>query len=388
MILHNVNILGEEGLQHIRVDDEKIKAVTPEWELAKNKGEISIKFNNAVAFPGLINSHDHLDFNLFPLLGNQIYRNYAEWGRDIHEKNKEAISAVLKVPRELRTQWGLYKNLLNGITTVINHGERLEITNDIITVFQDCYSLHSIQFEKDWKYKLNQVFSGEWPYVIHIGEGTDTLSKKEIRTFIKWNFLKKKVIAVHAVSMNEKQAENFLAVVWCPASNYFLLNATAAINMLKKKTKIIFGTDSTLTAGWNLWEQLRLARKQQMINDAELFDALTATASSVWGLNAGAIAKDKTADIVVALKKDNENTMDAFYLLNPEDILLVLHKGNINLFDEKLKDQLLENGISIAAFSKIQIKEVCKYIRGDLPGLIKQVQQYAPHINFPVAGYN
>ena len=47
-------------------------------------------------FPGLINSHDHLDFNLFPQTGNRIYNNYTEWGRDIHEQNKEAISASFK----------------------------------------------------------------------------------------------------------------------------------------------------------------------------------------------------------------------------------------------------------------------------------------------------
>ena len=71
---------------------------------------------------------------------------------------KQTINAVLKIPKHLRTQWGLYKNLLNGVTTVINHGERLNITDALITVLQENYSLHSIQFEKNWRIKIEQYF--------------------------------------------------------------------------------------------------------------------------------------------------------------------------------------------------------------------------------------
>ena len=52
-------------------------------------------------FPGLINSHDHLDFNLFPQTGNRIYNNYTEWGKDIQYQNKETINAVLKIPQQI-----------------------------------------------------------------------------------------------------------------------------------------------------------------------------------------------------------------------------------------------------------------------------------------------
>ena len=48
--------------------------------------------------------------------------------------------------------------------------------------------------------------------------------------------------------MDEQQATAFEALVWCPASNYFLLNTTAAVDKLKTKTSILFGTDSTLTS--------------------------------------------------------------------------------------------------------------------------------------------
>src|ERR1700690_697652 len=123
MILNNLFSITREQLVDIIITEGKINSVSKhEDSLVDNLGSQTIKFHDAIIFPGLINSHDHLDFNLFPQLGNRIYNNYIEWGEDIHLQNKKAIDSILKIPQELRIQWGIYKNLLNGITTVVNHG--------------------------------------------------------------------------------------------------------------------------------------------------------------------------------------------------------------------------------------------------------------------------
>lgn len=384
MWLNSVNIIGSEGLQHIQVANGKIKSVAQK-NVQGNSEEIKIEFEHAIAFPGLINSHDHLDFNLFPQTGNRIYNNYAEWGKDIQRQNKEAINDVLKIPQHLRIQWGLYKNLLNGITTVVNHGAKLKITDHFITVLQDNYSLHSIQFEKHWQLKLNNFFAKKQPYVIHVGEGTDEMAHKEITTLIKTNFLNKNLFTVHGVAMDEEQAKSFKALIWCPDSNFFLLNATADIKSLKTKTWILFGTDSTLTADWNLWNHLRLARKTAMMNDSELFNSLTKTPSVAWKQDhSGMISVNKSADIVIAKPIDGEG-FDAFYSLNPINIQLVLHDGKIRLFDEEIKDQLIVYPFPISQFSKINVDGNWKYVYGDVPQLIREVKSYYPHVNFPVS---
>jgi cytosine/adenosine deaminase-related metal-dependent hydrolase len=384
MWLNNVNIIGSEGLQHIQVADGKIKSVTKQ-NVEGNSKEIKIEFEHAIAFPGLINSHDHLDFNLFPQTGNRIYNNYAEWGKDIHCQNKEAINDVLKIPQHLRIEWGLYKNLLNGITTVVNHGPKLKISNPFINVLQDNYSLHSIQFEKHWQLKLNNLFAKRQPYVIHVGEGTDVMAHKEITTLIKTNFLNKSLFTVHGVAMDEEQVKKIKALIWCPASNFFLLNATADIKRLKTKTPILFGTDSTLTADWNLWNHLRLARKTGMMNDSELFNSLTKTPSVAWEQTySGMISVNKSADIVIAKPIDSKG-FDAFYSLNPTNIQLVLHRGRIRLFDEEIKDQLIGYHFPISQFSKINVCGNWKYVYGDVTQLIREVKSYYPQVNFPVS---
>lgn len=386
MRLCSVNIPGTSAMQHLQVENEKINIIADnEKAFHENPGELRIEFENAIAFPGLINSHDHLDFNLFPKMGNRIYNNYVEWGNDIHIQNKKTIDAVIKIPLHLRIQWGLYKNLLNGITTVVNHGVKLEIADTFITVLQDNYSLHSIQFEKNWRFKLNNIFAKKQPYVIHAGEGTDRMAHREIDTLIKMNFFNKSLFAIHGVALDEEQAKKIKALIWCPDSNLFLLNATADIRRLKAKTPILFGTDSTLTADWNLWKHLRSARKTRMMSDGELFETLTKTPAKAWNQNnIGTITENKEANIVVA-KSKCKKWFDGFYSLNPEDIQLVLHKGKIRLFDAEIKDQIFENKLSFKEFNKIIINGKVKYVYGDVPELINKVLEYYPEAAFPVS---
>ena len=61
-----------------------------------------VALRDVIVFPGLVNAHDHLEFNLFPFLANRRYTNYKEWSSDIHINNKNEIAAVLQIPIELR----------------------------------------------------------------------------------------------------------------------------------------------------------------------------------------------------------------------------------------------------------------------------------------------
>jgi len=382
MILKNVKLIGSNDLVNIGISEGKITNVLS-IALKNTTDSLRLSFDGVLAFPGLINSHDHLDFNLFPQLGDKTYNNYTEWGSYIHKKYKEEIAGILKIPTSLRARWGIYKNLLCGVTTVVNHGERLATENDLISVFEQCHCLHSVQFEKNWRLKLNKYDKRKLPVVIHAGEGDDWPSYYEIHQLIRWNLLKRKLIGIHAVAMSERQAKKFEALVWCPQSNIFLLNKTAKINLLKKHAAILFGTDSTLTSSWSIWEHLRLARETHEITDEELCNTVGTNASTVWQLPCGEIAPGKDADLVIANLAGGESNFNTFFGVNPKDILLVIHKGNIRLFDEKLLPQL--KILNLDNFSKFYIKGACKYVQGDLPGLMEKIWEYNPSVDFPVS---
>ena len=379
MVLNNVCLLNNDEPINIKVGGAKIVSVTNE---NNNEDPFHLEFEKALAFPGLINSHDHLDFNCFPQLGNQVYKNYVEWGNTIQHTYKTEITEVLKIPQALRVQWGIYKNLLGGVTTAVNHGKFLEVDGHLINVFQKMQNLHSVEFEKYWWLKLNNPLKQNRPCVIHAGEGTTVHSNNEIDELIRNNFIKRKLIAIHGVAMDEEQASKFKALVWCPQSNDFLLKKTSQIDELKRRTKICFGTDSTLTSNWNIWDHLRNARRTGLVSDAELFEMLTVIPAAIWNLHCGIIEKKMDADIVIAMAE--HTSFSSFYSLNPENILLIMHHGNIRLFDEKLYQQLDDLNFSFKHFCKIEINGACKYVQGNLPGLIRDIKNYNPKATFPI----
>jgi cytosine/adenosine deaminase-related metal-dependent hydrolase len=392
MRLNNLRFPNEDGLHDLWILNGKIAAVRPSQSANPEPAipsQPTLDLHGALAFPGLINSHDHLDFNLFPPLANRIYNNYTEWGPDIQTNNRASIDPVLTITQRLRTQWGIYKNLLNGFTTVVNHGERLNTGASVIagapliTVFQDCYCLHSVGFEPHWKWKLNHPARTGQPFAIHVGEGTDTAAVKEIDELIRWNLFHRPIIGIHGVAMTEQQATAFHALVWCPASNYFLLDRTAAIDRLHDKVPILFGTDSTLTSGWNAWDQIRMARDLHLVPDIELLAMLTVNPATAWDLHdRGTLASGKRADIVIARPKPGQTGMDAFFTLDPHDFLLVLHRGNIRLFDSSLLEAITEHGLTTEDFQPI--KPNGKYIAGDLPGLMQEIRRHCPEVSFPI----
>jgi cytosine/adenosine deaminase-related metal-dependent hydrolase len=341
LILKNLYIAGKDNKKHdIRIRDNIISGINPSGIPGHSDNDPEIDLSGCIAFPGLINSHDHLEFNLYPRLGHKIYNDYVEWGNDIHVKDKEIIDSIESIPVELRMKYGVIKNLLCGVTAVAHHGTYNSVLNTSpISIIKNGSCIHSVKLGGKWKFKINLPENRE-PYVIHIGEGLNSESKEEIDELICWNLFKRKLTAIHGIAMTAEQSKNFSALIWCPDSNLFLFNKTADITSLKIYTKILFGTDSTLTSHWNIFENLRTARKLNLLSDEELFYSVTKTPAEYWKLNdTGTISEGYKADIVISGKKSDSN-YDSFYNTDPEDILLILNNGKIILFDQSIRELL------------------------------------------------
>jgi len=385
MLINNVKIINNSySSAQIKIDGSKIIEVNnSNFDAKKNNEDLSFDFDEAIAFPGLINSHDHLEFNLFPKLGDRIYNDYVDWGNDINIKNKEQINIIKQVPKDLSLRWGIYKNLICGVTTIVNHGKKIvTYFENLPDVFTEYHFLHSIRIEKHWKLKL-LLKSPKWPFLIHIGEGKNQESFDEINKLIKYNFLNKELIGIHAISMNAKQSKKFKAIIWCPDSNLFLYNKTANISEIKKYTSILFGTDSTLSANWNIWNHLRLARQFDYLNDKELYYSLTENASYIWDFKLkGKIEKNMIADIVICKKKFTD-IWESFYNINPEDILLIVKNGRCIFIDSVLTTQ--QQNFDKNKFDIIYINSIKKYVIKGIHELIKSIHKIHPEYQFPIS---
>jgi len=383
MLLENIHILGQRDYSSvIRITDgfiENISRSDEKYIAAVN--DLTIRFKNAVAFPGLINSHDHLEFNLFPKLGRKIYRDYIEWGDDIHQTHKSLIGKIQKIPYGLRYLYGLYKNLITGVTTVVHHGNGDAFQFDNLPDVHINYNyLHSTRLQNKWKLKLNLLPEGS-PFLIHTGEGTNEESSGEVTDLLKWNLFRRDLIGIHGISLNETQSKKFKAIVWCPDSNLFLYNKTADISNIKKYTDILFGTDSNVSSDWNIWNHIRLAKKLAYLNDIELFESLTLTPAKTWNLGTkGKLNKGGTADIVVTRRK-SRNDFESFYAINPDDILLIVKNGKPVFIDEELS--INHSQLNTINFEKISINNSKKFITTGIIGLMKTIKNYLPDYNFP-----
>lgn len=380
MVLSNLFLAGGDGSgqQSIVIDQGKIISVGGK----KHAGRHTIDLAGGIVFPGFINSHDHLDFNLFPVIANKQYSNYSEWGKDIQANNKETIEPILRIPQATRVKWGMYKNLVNGFTTVVHHGKRIAIADPFVSVIQHPVSLHSLSFEKFWRWKLNNPFNFRKPVAIHIAEGTDRMARKEPQTLLKWNWLKKELVGIHAVGLDPSEAGGFRAIVWCPASNFLLLGQTAQINLLKKQTRILFGSDSTLTASWQIWNHF--AQAADLLTGKELLAALTTEAAAVWGLtDRGKIQAGMRADLTI-LAHSAEKEGDHSLITRCEDLLMVVQEGRIRLFDESLLEKLAGSTICIPEFSRVRMGKKCKYVYGDLRRLASVTLSHNPQIKLPL----
>jgi hypothetical protein len=287
----------------------------------------SLELKNVIVFPGLVNSHDHLDFNLFPFLGNKIYDDYTQWGGDIHKNNKEQINTVLDIPLSLRIRWGIFKNLISGVTNIIHHGGHHDLIRQFrYPVFLNYQYLHSLETERFWKMKVNFPFRKN--IMIHIGEGTNQKAYQEIDKLISYNLFNRGIVGVHGIEMDERQSNQFKAIVWCPDSNIRLYGKTASVSKLKLHTTVLFGTDSTVSASPNIWEQLRNARELGLLSGSEIFESLVEEPAKVF--------QGMTPNGYVVVRKKSSNTWNSFFETDPEDVLLVTIKNKVLLIDKSI----------------------------------------------------
>lgn len=321
-----------------------------------------------LVFPSLTNAHDHLEFNLFPTLVERYFSDYIEWGEWLHKNQWETINRVLKVPLEQRIRFGLLKNLLNGFGGVVHHGLHQQSVIAISTypVFSDYKYIHSIATDKRWKLKLNLSTK---PVMVHAGEGTSQRSIDEIEMLLKHNYLGRKIIPIHAIRLKQEQAKKLHAVIWCPLSNLNLYNATMDAKQLHDQTKILFGTDSTLTASANFWDHIRIVKEKKLISDDVFFKILFESNDFFFG-------NENSRGWVVA-KKNAITAAESFFNLSPEDIDLVWIKGEAWLSDDRI-------GLKPKQSIPLQISGKSKWVKKELANVVAHLEKQNVALPLPL----
>ena len=339
-------------------------------DLPPHKNERVGNFENHYIYPGLVNSHDHLEMNLYPKLGSPPYTNYLEWAKDIYKPATSPIREIEKVDIKDRLLWGGLKNLISGVTTVVHHNpwhRRLEKKEFPTKVLKTNWA-HSPEFGKNIQ---KEFLKSDIPFVIHAGEGTDELAFSEISKLHKSGLLKKNTVLVHAVAVRQSNIESIASekssIVWCPASNLFMFDQTAPIQQMKGKIKITLGTDSTMTGSATLLDEMKIAFETGLATDNEIYYMVTDIARNIFGLPDQSVSITHPADLFIASIK-HKNYFENLIHLTPSDINLVLINGKIKIIDTEWRELMpLKNTVKINAN--------LKYIEVDVAALKKRIEK-------------
>jgi cytosine/adenosine deaminase-related metal-dependent hydrolase len=232
--------------------------------------------------PGMINAHDHLEFNLFPKLGSGYYRNATEWARDIHHPERSPVREHVRVPKDVRLWWGGLKNLVSGVTTVGHHNpyEPTVFGADFpVRVVRRMTWAHSLAIEPDLRGRLRDG----WPFLIHCGEGTDAASRREVAMLDAQGVLDARTAIVHGVGLTragiDLMRQRGAALIWCPTSNLGMLGRTISRDVLRSGLPIALATDSALSAPVDLLDEIKVAQK--FVPTAELYQMVTSVPARI-----------------------------------------------------------------------------------------------------------
>jgi cytosine/adenosine deaminase-related metal-dependent hydrolase len=294
--------------------------------------------------PGLINCHDHLEFNLFPRLGRGPYPNAVAWAQDIYHPDRSPVKEHLTVPKTVRLRWGGLKNLLSGVTTVAHHNPYdPEVFEDgfPVRVVKRFGWAHSLRFSSDVAERY-RARSQRSPFLIHACEGTDANAASEIRELERAGVLRSRTVIIHGVGIDCDSLKLLLrrrtSVVWCPSSNLFMLSQTLGPEVLRSGIPIGLGTDSALTCQDDLAGELGVARRAGRLSAVDVYPMVTTRAAHMLGLDRGEgeIREHGIADLL-AVPDSGENPAEALHELRPA---LVILGGRLQLVSAELASRI------------------------------------------------
>jgi cytosine/adenosine deaminase-related metal-dependent hydrolase len=287
-----------------------------------------------LVLPGLINAHDHLEFNLFPQLGRGPYRNAGEWARAIYHPDRSPIREQLRVPKPVRLWWGALKNLLSGVTTVCHHNpyERDVFGADFpVRVVRRFSWAHSLEFEPELAARFRKT-PANYPFLVHCAEGADAAARSEVQSLDELGALDQRTAIVHGVGITATSLalmrQRRASLVWCPTSNLAMLGRTVSRTVLRSGIPIALATDSALSAPVDLLDELAVARRY--VPRARLYEMVTSGPARILRLSS-------SRGDWIAVRTETRSPAEALF---DGAIALVVVAGRIRLISPELARQL------------------------------------------------
>ncbi|MDR0386995.1 MAG: amidohydrolase family protein [Treponema sp.] len=349
----------------------------------------------SVVYPGLINTHDHLQGNYLPPVGPKqgaFYLTWLPWDNDL--KASATFAERSKLSREDLYNLSGYKCLFSGVTTVNDHFPH--VLNNVIlptlpirAIREYCLSHEASSYDLKWGDRIEiehqWAVKNRWPFITHLSEGFDDEAMRGVENLEKWGALDDHCLLVHCIGFSDgdiqKVAKAGASISWCPASNMFMFNVTAKIRkFLKAGINVALGTDSSATGSFNLLEEIHYARGLyrrlygEDLPARTLFEMVTLNAARAFKMEnrIGTLEEGKLADIMV-LKGRVDDPFENLASASMEDIELLTLAGKPIYGELRFLDLL--GGKIPRGYSEIMVGGRPMFVLGDPAALYRSVRK-------------
>jgi 5-methylthioadenosine/S-adenosylhomocysteine deaminase len=295
-------------------------------------GATSVTVTDAWIFPGFIDAHNHVAYNVLPkFTPPHLFHNRGEWQRAKEYKKFKAPYDVLVKQKHLACEvikYGEMKALISGITTIqgtspastcirtlIRNAENeneLDVSPKLIRTFILDIANFKVAEEK-------MDFTVTKSFVVHLAEGIDKKSRDEFLTLKAKGLLAPATAIIHGTAFEEAQFEEMAHVgaklIWSPQSNLALYGKTTQIPLaLKHGIHVSLAVDWNPTGSDNIFQELRVASQVNTeqfggaIPQSSWVKMITLHPAEALALNdkIGSLAPGLKADITVLAAQDPE----------------------------------------------------------------------------------
>ncbi len=355
-----------------------------------------VRFSDGfVAFPALINIHDHFNGNYLPKVGpkpGEYYLNWANWEKDFKASELLRIERA-KISVEDRYFLSAYKNLFSGVVTANDHfpHENNEpfIPRLPMRVIREYTLSHACSsFDLKWgegfQIEHARAKKNNLPFITHLEEGFDEETQRGVETLEAAGCLDDHDVLIHCVGFSDEDIQKVskagATVGWCPNSNVFMYNLTCKIKkILEAGTNVGLGTDSTATGSVNLLEEMRYARQtyrrmySEDIPPKTLMEMVTANPAKAFRIakDTGTLEEGKLADILV-VKQTRNDPYESLMEVKTEDIELLTRDGT-PILGSKAHEELFTG--REAGYTTVKIRGREMLVSGDPAGLMDKVRK-------------
>jgi cytosine/adenosine deaminase-related metal-dependent hydrolase/ubiquinone/menaquinone biosynthesis C-methylase UbiE len=346
-----------------------------------DKPESNVDLSGYLLLPGLINAHDHLEFSLFPNIGDGPYHNSAEWAQHIHSTRASLIAQHRKVPRPIRLWWGAIRNLLCGVTTVCHHNPvtpELASSEFPIRVVSDFGWAHSLSLEPQLASKFAES-DADLPFIIHAAEGVDEESLQEVFELDRMRALDQRTVLVHGLACTPEAVSlinrRFAALILCPTSNGFLFDQSPSLAFIRSLDTVALGSDSPLTAAGDLLDEIAFTHALIGLDANSVYGMVTNRAADVLRLRQGEgrLWPGSVAD-VVGVRDMGLSPAETLAQLTIEQVELVIVGGRV-----QLASPLLFERLPLALREGLQLLEVDghrRWVRAPIEKLLAGAEEF------------